>query len=121
MIPLVASAYRASVHETTSFTPNRILFVRETRLPLDLVYGMPPSEKVATPIEYVTKMPDDMEEAFDIVGQRLQQSAKRRADKYFPTVKEKTFLPGDKVNWHTPQKRKAHIRNGSCVIQARLW
>lgn len=105
-IPLVTSAYRASIHETTGFSPNRIVLGRETRLPLDLVYGLPPSEKVATPVEYVTRMRDEMEEAFKIVRERLQQSAKRRADKYFPTVNPKTFLPGDKVYWYTPQKKK---------------
>lgn len=38
---LAASAYRAARHESTSFTPNKMLFGREAVIPLDLIYGRP--------------------------------------------------------------------------------
>jgi len=37
----VMSAYRATVHESTGFTPNRLMFGREITLPVDIVYGLP--------------------------------------------------------------------------------
>ena len=42
----VLSAYRASVHSTTNFTPNYELFGRENRAPMDLVFGSPVDEMV---------------------------------------------------------------------------
>ena len=41
-LPQVLAAYRASSHESTGFSPNLLMFGRETRAPLDLVYGRPP-------------------------------------------------------------------------------
>ena len=37
----VMAAYRATVHEATGFTPNRLMFGREVTLPVDLVYELP--------------------------------------------------------------------------------
>src|SRR6218665_861759 len=41
-LPLVLAAYRSSRHEATGFSPNLLMFGRETRAPVDLVYGRPP-------------------------------------------------------------------------------
>ena len=40
-LPIVLMAYRSSVHESTGFTPNFVVFGHELLLPLDLMY--PPS------------------------------------------------------------------------------
>jgi len=32
--------YRATIHEATGFTMNRLMFRREVALPVDLVYGV---------------------------------------------------------------------------------
>jgi len=40
-LPAVMEAYRASLHETTGYSPNRLFLGRETRKPLDLVMGLP--------------------------------------------------------------------------------
>src|SRR5208282_3088010 len=39
-LPFVVAAYRATVHEATKYTPNRLFLVRELRLPADLIYGV---------------------------------------------------------------------------------
>jgi hypothetical protein len=36
---IVAAAYRATIHRSTGFTPNRLMFGRELTHPADLVYG----------------------------------------------------------------------------------
>ena len=44
-LPLLMMAYHSSVHESTGFTPNEMMFGREVLLPLDLVIGQAePSE-----------------------------------------------------------------------------
>ena len=43
----VLSAYRALVHCTTNFTQYYVLFGRENRAPMDLVFGSPVDEFVS--------------------------------------------------------------------------
>ena len=40
-LPIVTSAYRASVHESTGFTPNQLFFGREVNLPIHFLVGLP--------------------------------------------------------------------------------
>ena len=37
----VMDAYRASRHEATGFSPNLLVFGREERAPIDLLFGSP--------------------------------------------------------------------------------
>jgi len=51
------SAYRSSIHDTTRFSPNKLLFERENGAPLDLVYGLPAKLKERqTNTEFVTEL-----------------------------------------------------------------
>ncbi|KRX51940.1 Gag-Pol polyprotein [Trichinella sp. T9] len=49
----VLLAYRSSVYCTTGATTNRVVFRRELRLPVDLMYGMPKEAQVRSAGEYV--------------------------------------------------------------------
>ena len=68
-LPHVLAAYRASLHETTGFSPNYLTFGRETRAPLDLVYGSPPSADpgAGTYASYVQDFAERMESAYRLV------------------------------------------------------
>jgi len=41
----VMAAYRATPHESTGYSPNRLFLGREVRMPLDLVMGLPVEER----------------------------------------------------------------------------
>ena len=43
-LPLVLAAYRASPHTSTGYSPNKLFLGHETRMPLDLVMGVPDKE-----------------------------------------------------------------------------
>ena len=43
-VPIATAAYRASVHEATGYTPNRLMLNREVFAPLDIVAGPPPRD-----------------------------------------------------------------------------
>src|SRR5206468_2916603 len=43
-LPAVMAAYRAASHEATGFSPDFLMFGRENRAPLDIIYGGPPRE-----------------------------------------------------------------------------
>ncbi|KRZ64276.1 hypothetical protein T08_7923, partial [Trichinella sp. T8] len=57
----VLLAYRTSVHCTTGATPSRVLFGRELRLPVDLMYGVPTDAQVRSAGEYVQHLRRDLE------------------------------------------------------------
>ena len=45
-LPVVMSAYQATSHRSTGFSPNRLFLGRETRMQIYLVMGLPPEEAV---------------------------------------------------------------------------
>ena len=38
-LPYIMSAYNSSKHEGTNYSPNYLVYGREIRMPLDIVYG----------------------------------------------------------------------------------
>ena len=55
-LPIVLMAYRTAEHSSTGFTPSKLMFGRELRLPADVVYGLPPEVTPTSPSEYVAEM-----------------------------------------------------------------
>ena len=107
-LPHVLSAYRASLHETTGYTPNYLMFGRETRAPLDLVYGMPPdsAHRLSSYTSYVQDFAERMETAYRLVREHLQVAAERRKRAYDLRVRPAEFSPGDLVWYFTPRRYK---------------
>ena len=52
-VPLLMMSYQSAVHESTKQTPAKLMFGREVNLPLDLLFGRPPNEKVKSVDDYV--------------------------------------------------------------------
>jgi hypothetical protein len=105
-LPYVLSAYRASQHEVTGFSPNYLMFGRETRAPIDLVYGKPPdSDRPETTYSaYTLDLMERMEDAYRLVREQLRVSAERRKRRYDMKVRPARFVPGDYVWYYTPRR-----------------
>ena len=56
MLPNLLMAYRSSVHGTTKFTPFQMLFGRQIKLPVDLMFGTPNTEGITCPSQYVNDL-----------------------------------------------------------------
>ncbi len=70
----LAGAYRATMHESTGFSPNLLFLGRETRMPAHLSFTKPDSMHFSY-TEYVSLVKEKMERAYDIARQHLGRSA----------------------------------------------
>ena len=105
-LPLVLAAYRATPHESTGMTPNRLFLGHEVRMPIDIVMGLPPEETsgMMTAHDYLSKMQSNATEAYRLAREKLRASAERRKRGYDVKVKTERFKVGDWVFYHYPRR-----------------
>jgi len=92
-LPVVMSAYRATPHRSTGFSPNRLFLGRETRMPIDLVMVIPPEEAVSpqTTDDYVNNLQEKSDDAYRLAGKHLRASTERRKADYDIHVRKEKF------------------------------
>ena len=106
-LPTVMAAYRASVHESTKFSPNRLMFGHENRMPADIVLGnIIPSEDGTVVTDYVADLCDRQKCDFALVREHLGEAARRRKGQYDDRVQPRSFVPGQLVWYYYPRKRR---------------
>ena len=60
-VPMVMMAYRSTIQETTSVSPNKMMMGQEVNMPIDLLFGGPLEVKEATyGSEYVAELQDKL-------------------------------------------------------------
>ena len=105
-LPLLMMAYRSSVHESTGFSPNEMMFGREVPLPLDLVIGQAePTGNCTT--EYADWLSEQMERIHQFARQHLKLSSDRQKRNYdHRPVNQHRYNRGDAVWLYSLQKKK---------------
>ncbi len=67
-LPYAMAAYRSSVHSTTGYSPNFMVFARELPLPLDVTFGPPPDQvKSVCRVEFVQQLQAGLLNAHNLV------------------------------------------------------
>ncbi|MDZ7612307.1 MAG: RNase H-like domain-containing protein [Flavobacteriaceae bacterium] len=105
-LPGVVAAYRGTVHDTTGFSPNRLMFGRENRTPLDLVYGRP--AEAQTPVnvsQYVLDLENKLQACYELVRQHTGAAVQRRKDRYDTGVKPSAIGEGCWAWYFYPRRR----------------
>lgn len=108
ILPIIAAAIRASIHESTRYSPNFLMFGRENVMPVDHVYGTPPQPELTEQTSYARDLRETLEYAYGLVRKNLKSSAERRKPGYDMGVRIKKFSIGDKVWVFIPRKRRNH-------------
>lgn len=100
-LPCLMLEYRSSVHETTKETPFMLMFGREARLPVDVMFGhpAPPPSNCTQYVENLRKM---LESAYQRVRQHLNTQHRRQKQIYDRKVEGVPYAVGDKVWLHSP-------------------
>jgi len=104
---VAAAAYRASVHDTTGFSPNYVVFGKENRMPADLVLGCPPNDEneYTSVDQYVEQQQEVMRSTYAIVRLHLGRAANTRKKLYDLKVRNTSFNAGVWVWYLYPRRR----------------
>ena len=107
-VPDVLAAYNSSIHASTHYSPNFMVFGRENRAPLDLVMGIPKSEEeyFGSVDPWVYKQQKIQQEAYELARENLKCHAERNKDFYDVKVKTAKFEVGQWVYVYTPRRRQ---------------
>ena len=102
-------AYRSSVHASTQYTPNYLLFRHEVRLSVDVMFGHQPlhQEEVS---EYVRNLRLNLEEVHEHAREHLRTSQRCQKDHYDQRVAGEKIEVGDQVFLHEPAAKKGLTR-----------
>jgi hypothetical protein len=107
-VPDVLAAYNGSVHTSTGYSPNFLIFGRENRAPIDLVLGVPKAEEeyFGSADPWVYRQQKIQQEAYALARENLQCHAERTKDFYDIRVKPAEFQVGQWVYMYTPRRRQ---------------
>ena len=113
-LPFVMLAYRSTVHESTGYMPNQMVFGREVTLPVDLMFGSPPQagDMPACPVIYVEWLRAALENDFEYARKNLRKSAERQKRFYDHKAREPLFKVGDWVYRYYPPAARAKFGSG---------
>ena len=107
LLPAVMMAYRSSVHESTGFSPYRLMLGEECTLPMDV--GLPRHESdLPDPITspYAVWVRDALEVAYDQVRGHSGQAVRRQKRLCDRRAVRRLFAVGDWVlRYYTPAKK----------------
>eukprot|EP00919_Chromeraceae_sp_WS-2016_P059660 GHVR01141751.1.p1 GENE.GHVR01141751.1~~GHVR01141751.1.p1 ORF type:complete len:257 (-),score=10.35 GHVR01141751.1:64-834(-) len=115
-----ASAYRSSQHESTGFSPNRMLFGRENVIPIDLIYGQPIKYPQCV-THYGAWLASTLLYTHQEAKTRLDDKLRSQKAYYDRRIKARRFEIGDLVVWLRPRVKKLeNVWQGPYVVKNRL-
>jgi len=98
------SAYRASRHESTGYTPNMLTLGTEIRAPADIMYGSLNEPSTETSDDYVESMRERMTTAYEEA-----RAALRKTQRYYDVrVRAKEYRKGQWVYYFSLRKFVGH-------------
>ena len=106
LVPLMLMAYRTAVHETTGCTPASLMFGRDLKLPIDILYGRPETEHAQHTTSYALKLQERLEKVHHFARQRLQMMSDRMKRHYDNQLMGSKLQAGTAVWLYNPHRRK---------------
>ena len=101
-LPAVLLALRTTVSKSTGMTPAAIVYGKELRMPLEVMFGTPNDEPIDQPVtEYSEDLKNRLRTAYDFVRRNIGEAIARQRLNYF---KDKvTYRPDDQVWLFSPR------------------
>ena len=107
-LPLVLWAYRSAVQESSQCTPAALMFGREIRTPVDLVFGSPPEPEVkgGTEMDYLRRLRERLHTVHDFTRRAQSDAGVRQKRVYDTRCRGQAFAPGQKVWVFCPVRKR---------------
>lgn len=106
--PLV-HAYNCTKHETTGYTPYELMFGRQPRLPVDLIFNTSVNrEGPKFHSQYVQSLKTHLQESYKLAQKNAAKTAERNKVRFDRRVTESTLEEGDRVLVRNVRLRGKH-------------
>jgi len=96
-LPLLTAAYRSCVHDTTKYTPNMLMFGRETYLPFHCGTGKMSIDPIPVDDNYVSQLQTRLDTISEVVRENLHSAAVRQKREYDTRKHEHRYETGSLV------------------------
>jgi len=103
-LPFVVAAYNSTSHDSTTFSPNFLMYGRELTSAVDIAFGCPRPAACSTN-DYAFHTRELMAEAYAIVREHCGRSAEVMKGSYDAAVKPVEFQVDDLVWYFCPRSR----------------
>ena len=104
-VPFLLMAYRTASHESTGFSPTRLMMGHELRTPIDLIYGRPP-EEVVNWTEFANNLSESLKISHEFARENLETASLWMKRKYDIRAEATALEVGDAVWLYNPQRKK---------------
>ncbi|CAI5658420.1 unnamed protein product [Oreochromis niloticus] len=107
-LPLVLWAYRTAVQESSQCTPAALMFGRELRTPVDLVFGAPPEPEIAggPEMDYFRRLRERLHTVHQLARRTLEGAGARQKRAYDTRAHGPMLGAGDRVWVFCPQRKR---------------
>lgn len=113
-LPRVCFAYNTSAQASTGFTPFYMMFGRNARIPLDVIYDTPVAEEHVVIPQYVCNLRKSLRNAFKLARDNMNSAAIRQKELYDQKVHGDPHKVGDLVWLYTPAVSKGSSKKLHC-------
>lgn len=102
-------AYNCTRNDVTGYSPYELMFGRQPRLPVDLAFGLPVSEKTSTShSQYVEKLKSHLEESYRIATENSEKILGRNKIRFDKQVSASDLSVGDRILVRNVKLRGKH-------------
>ena len=101
-LPMLMMAYRSSQHVTTGASPYSLMFGRELRLPVDLMFGLPETDTSPNTNQYALRLRERLEKAYHHTREHTRAQQHGQKDLYDQRACGNPFKMDDLVWLHHP-------------------